>query len=191
MPEVFGLPLWLATLIFIEFVVWCVYSGKDEGLPMSAIGALILITVAYAGGKDLLEYLRYNWKFVTTVAFIYLGCGLAWSGLKFYWYGNDVEDAYASIKADWLRSKGKMDTQLVPDELKKEWTQFVSSDNYRDKMKFTHKFQVYQGDERRLLFRNHKQTIAVWLFIGCRACSTPSSPTWDCESRKSSLASTT
>jgi hypothetical protein len=104
---------------------------KRGWLATSSVVAF-LAALQFCGGVDVIGYLVEHPLAVFTVAGVYLGAGVVWATVKWWWFVNLQKGRYDELKADFLEGKGVLPESgkslwesPIPEELKVEWSELV------------------------------------------------------------------
>jgi len=123
-------PLWW--LLIIGSVIGMGYSleRREKGVWAGAVLLTTILLITLAGDTPLLALIGALpwWGYLVLIGG-YIVAGALWGIFRWGLYTNKKKAEYDTNKLEWLREHGVNAGRDVPDNLKKEYNDFLSSDN--------------------------------------------------------------
>lgn len=154
-----GLIFWILTAIFL--IVFFASMHKEKGIIATISLFSYFFLLAVFGSFDMTGFIIRNPIMLAIFTVSYFLCGTIWAFFRWNIFAGDILNKYNDHKKEWLEKKG-INGHVVPDDMKKEWTQAVKS--YATKIKQQHFSDGKSAiDAIKPRVRENKGRIMLWL----------------------------
>ncbi len=144
---------WAALIIPFLFLIYFVENEKSVGaflLTFFTLGALIFL-----GGKNVVPWVTGHPFLLAEYVGAYIGVGIVWGFIKWFFYVLRKRDAYTAFRADWVKTNGEVDDSTT-----------VSGGQRNHRSGQTNR-QIFQDDARRIdlppRVERNKGRIIFWM----------------------------
>lgn len=167
---VFGSVLWWLLIILGSILlIWALEEESFGWATATIITAVVLMQ--FGGDLNLHKGLgETNWWLVGGTILGYLGVGVFWGCVKWYFYVGKKREEYDEIKRKWLEKRGVRDTLDVPANLKADFRSYLISDHWGtytttiyEYDKETKKSKDVQVPSVRPFAKDNKARIIAWM----------------------------
>ncbi|MBU1179759.1 hypothetical protein KJ885_02345 [Patescibacteria group bacterium] len=137
MLAVGGVLFWILLSVVCLLLIVAVEFERPGWATVSVIATFLLL--GFFGDFNVWLAVKGNPLIALGFFFAYVVVGVLWSFGKWWFFVRNKRDEYEECKARFLRDKGIENTSVVPDNLKKEWSQqfgrYATRDYYGGKPK--------------------------------------------------------
>ena len=145
------MPFWL--LLLAEVVLLFIFVAYENGIGATLSLIVFGAILQFCGGVDIAGFVVQHPFQLAGVIIAYFVVGTVWGVVKWWLFVNDKLQAYEDMKIEWLRIKGHEGTNVVPEDLKSQWKEYI------DDHHFPHRKTVAKAP----LAREHKNRILNWM----------------------------
>jgi hypothetical protein len=148
---VFG-SFWFWALVAAEIVLLFTFVEFENGVGATISLVVFAGCLQWLGNVDIIRYVLEHPIYAAGGLLAYFSLGAVWACIKWWIYCHNLLEEYNDAKHEWLRDKGATDTSVVPEDWRREWSDYV----YRNFPKL-----------RKLppIVREHKARIMRWMAL--------------------------
>lgn len=165
---VFGSVLWWGLIIASSILLIWALEEESFGWATATIAATIVL-LQFGGDLDLHKFESVNWWALLAYIVGYVGVGVTWGCVKWYFFVGKKREAYNDIKERWLEKKGVRDTLDVPDSLKKDFREYLIG-NHRELTTTQYEYDDKTKESKSVVVptirpyaKNNKARIVAWM----------------------------
>jgi len=121
-----GIIFWVLFAVLSILIIWSL-EKEDLGWAVGATIVFLGLFLVLGNGLEVVQNIWYNPLLFLWYGLGYIGIGVVWGLIKWYFYSLDALEIYKKIKYEFCQKNNLMADKPIPEEFKKKWMDFLKN----------------------------------------------------------------